>query len=138
MNPHGQPQRCRFALLGTGPTQKEVAKALGSRDDCYVPGGVYGKNLLKAYASADVLFTPTITGTLDQVALEAQYAGLACVLPNAVAFPLALDEGKTGHLYKPLDTKDAVCALNKTLNNLDELKGNAREHMLKILPGRGW
>ena len=73
-----------------------------------MPGVVRGEDLAKCFASADLFFTPTVTGTLDLVFLEAMASGLPVVGPRAVAIPHVLTNGVNGQLYDVCDAADAA------------------------------
>ena len=87
VNPPGQKPICRFALIGGGPSADFIRAATAGRDDVVMPGIVRGEDLAKCFASADLFFTPTVTGTMDLVFLESMASGLPVVGPRAVAVP---------------------------------------------------
>ena len=76
VNPPGQKPVCRFALIGGGPSAEFIRGATAGRDDVVMPGVVRGEDLAKCFASADLFFTPTVTGTMDLVFLESMASGL--------------------------------------------------------------
>ena len=83
VNLPGQPPICRFALIGGGPSADFIRAATAGRDDVVMPGIVRGEDLAKCFASADLFFTPTVTGTLDLVFLEA----MASASPSSARAP---------------------------------------------------
>eukprot|EP00931_Biecheleriopsis_adriatica_P036639 TRINITY_DN21091_c0_g1_i1.p1 TRINITY_DN21091_c0_g1~~TRINITY_DN21091_c0_g1_i1.p1 ORF type:complete len:612 (+),score=100.90 TRINITY_DN21091_c0_g1_i1:72-1838(+) len=126
VNPPGQPEICRFCLIGPGEAWQDIYNEIGDREDVVMPGTVKGEDLSKAYASADIFFSPTVTGTLDLVFIEAQASGCTVVGPRAVAVPYVVTDGENGKLYKPLDMKDAARCLREAIRDLKKLKAAAR------------
>ena len=128
-NPVGEPELCRFAIIGHGDSWQSIHEEIGSRPDVYMPGAVTGEQLASSVASADIFFSPTVTGTLDLVFIESQAAGVAVVGPRAVAVPLVVQEGVNGHLYEPLDMLDAKQAIEGiTKGPLEKMKLEARKN----------
>ena len=93
-----------------------------------MPGVVTGEKLAALVASADIFWSPTVTGTLDLVFIESQAAGIAVVGPRAVAVPLVVTDGVNGMLYTPLDMKDAKRAIQEVIPQLDKMKVEARKN----------
>lgn len=127
-NPPGETEFCRFAIIGHGDSWESIYQEIGHRPDVNMPGVVTGEALASLVASADVFFSPTVTGTLDLVFIESQAAGLAVVGPRAVAVPLVVTEGQNGCLYTPLDMKDAKRAIKDVIPQLDRMKVEARKN----------
>ena len=125
----GQPELCRFAIIGHGDSWESIHKEIGDRPDVYMPGAVTGEQLASTVASADIFFSPTVTGTLDLVFIESQAAGIAVVGPRAVAVPLVVTDGVNGRLYDPLDMQDAKRAIQDiAAGQLDKMKAEARKN----------
>mmetsp|Transcript_42517 Transcript_42517/g.92398 ORF Transcript_42517/g.92398 Transcript_42517/m.92398 type:complete len:587 (-) Transcript_42517:184-1944(-) len=127
-NPPGEPELCRFAIIGHGDSWKSIHEEIGHRPDVNMPGVVTGEKLAALVASSDIFFSPTVTGTLDLVFIESQAAGIAVVGPRAVAVPLVVEEGVNGCLYTPLDMKDAKRAIKDVIPQLDKMKVEARKN----------
>eukprot|EP00930_Biecheleria_cincta_P095065 TRINITY_DN8705_c0_g1_i2.p1 TRINITY_DN8705_c0_g1~~TRINITY_DN8705_c0_g1_i2.p1 ORF type:complete len:546 (+),score=61.96 TRINITY_DN8705_c0_g1_i2:56-1693(+) len=127
-NPPDQPEVCRFAIVGDGESFARIKAAVGHRPDVNMPGVVRGVDLAALFASADVFFSPTVTGTLDLVFIESQAAGIAVVGPRCAAVPLVVADGVTGNLYDPLDMVDARRAILETIPQLDRMKIEARRN----------
>lgn len=120
---------CRFAIIGHGDSWESIHQEIGHRPDVYMPGAVTGEKLAAAVASADIFFSPTVTGTLDLVFIESQAAGLAVVGPRAVAVPLVVADGVNGRLYEPLDMEDAKRAIQDIAGGpLEKMKAEARKN----------
>ena len=131
-NPPGEPELCRFAIIGHGDSWESIHQEIGHRPDVYMPGAVTGEKLASTVASADIFFSPTVTGTLDLVFIESQAAGIAVVGPRAVAVPLVVTDGVNGRLYDPLDMQDAKRAIQEVIsgqgNSLEKMKVEARKN----------
>ena len=95
-----------------------------------MPGVVKGEQLAALVASADLFFSPTVTGTLDLVFIEAQAAGIPVIGPRAVAVPSVVKEGVTGKLYTPLDMHDARRAILEAIPHVEKMKVEARKNAL--------
>ena len=127
VNPPGQKPVCRFALIGGGPSADFIRAATAGRDDVVMPGVVRGEDLAKCFASADLFFTPTVTGTMDLVFLESMASGLPVVGPRAVAIPHVLTNGVNGQLYDVCDAADAARAIRAALPLAGKMKKRCRE-----------
>ena len=128
-NPVGEPELCRFAIIGHGDSWQSIHDEIGHRPDVYMPGAVTGEQLASTVASSDIFFSPTVTGTLDLVWIESQAAGIAVVGPRAVAVPLVVTDGVNGRLYEPLDMLDAKKAIQEiTKGPLEKMKAEARKN----------
>ena len=83
----GKADIARFVIVGSGPALEPLSAELEGRSDTLVAGRQMGEDLSRAYASSNIFFTPTTTGTADLVFFEAQGAGLCVVGPRCVAIP---------------------------------------------------
>eukprot|EP00438_Fugacium_kawagutii_P005319 Skav210293 [mRNA] locus=scaffold475:90202:93130:- [translate_table: standard] len=129
-NPEGRPEVCRFAIVGHGDSWEPIHRELGHRPDVYMPGALTSEKLAAAFASGDIFFSPTVTGTADMVWFESQAAGLAVVGPNATEVPLLVTNGVNGELYEPLNMEDAKRAILQVIgsHNLEKMKVEARKN----------
>ncbi len=85
-------------VVGEGPERARF----GSR----LPGAVFvghrsGEDLGRAYASADILFNPSVTETAGNVTLEGMAAGLPCVAADVAGTRSFVRDGETGLLSPP-------------------------------------
>ena len=48
----GEPEVCRFAIIGHGDSWESIHQEIGHRPDVYMPGAVTGEKLAAAVASA--------------------------------------------------------------------------------------
>jgi glycosyltransferase involved in cell wall biosynthesis len=103
--------RLRLVLAGGGPEQEHVNQLIG--EEAEFLGWLEGRELARAYASADVLLFPSSTDTFGQVILEAQASGLP-VVAVAAGGPLSLIQNGVSGLLCPPDAEalaDAVLQL---------------------------
>lgn len=95
-------------VIGDGPARDWFEKAL--------PGGIFagfqtGADLGRALASGDVFLNPSITETFGNVTLEAMACGLPVVAAGATGASSLVDDGNTGRLVPPGDTRAFAKAL---------------------------
>jgi glycosyltransferase involved in cell wall biosynthesis len=76
-------------------------------------GPLYGEDLARAYAAADIFVLPSPTETLGLVVLEAMASGLPVVAMRAGGVPDLVDDGVTGLLGPPEDVGALTAALDK-------------------------
>jgi glycosyltransferase involved in cell wall biosynthesis/predicted metal-dependent phosphoesterase TrpH len=81
--------RLHLVLAGGGPEEGRVRELLG--ENASFLGWLEGKDLARAYASADMFLFPSATDTFGQVILEAQASGLP-VIALAQGGPVSLIE----------------------------------------------
>ncbi len=92
-------RRLHLVLAGGGPEEGWVRERLGEQASFL--GWLEGRELARAYASADVMVFPSATDTFGQVILEAQASGLP-VVAVARGGPLSLIEDRvSGLLCEP-------------------------------------
>jgi len=120
VNPPGQPEVCRFLVIGDGPSAPAMRETVEGRADVVMPGIVKGQPVAECFATADFFFSPTVTGTLDMVWLESMASGLPCVAPRAVAVPQVITDGVNGTLYEPCDPEAAARAIKKLIPMINE------------------
>ena len=90
--------RIRALVVGDGPERAHFEARL--------PDGVFvghqsGESLARAYASADLLFNPSITETAGNVTLEGMASGLPCVAADVAGTRSFVRDGETGLLSPP-------------------------------------
>ena len=106
----------RVLIVGDGPARGAIEARL--------PGAVYtghlgGADLARAFASADMLFNPSITETFGNVTLEAMASGLAVVGARATGTTSLVEDGINGLLVTPGDIDGYAAALTHYLNDRD-------------------
>lgn len=92
----------KVLVIGDGPARKWFQQNL--------PGGIFagfqtGPDLGRALASGDIFLNPSITETFGNVTLEAMASGLPTVAAGATGASSLVNEGETGRLVPPGDTR---------------------------------
>ena len=120
------PPGTRLAMVGSGPYRAELEQVFAGTPTVFT-GYMSGHDLATAYASADVFVFPSTTETLGLVALESLASGVPVVGARAGGIPYAVDDGQTGLLFSPGDTKDLGVKVNRLLcdESLRKAMGNA-------------
>ncbi len=90
--------RLHLVLAGGGPEEERVRERVG--EHATFLGWLGGKELAKAYASADIFLFASATDTFGQVILEAQASGVP-VVAVAAGGPLSLVEDRVSGLLAP-------------------------------------
>ena len=109
---------CHLAIVGRGPAEDDVHAAFAGLPVTFL-GPLYGEDLSRAYASADIFALPSPTETLGLVALEAMASGLPVVAARAGGVPDLVADGQTGLLCVPEDAASLTGALRTLLENRD-------------------
>ena len=100
--------RHRVLIVGEGPARSAIAARL---PDAVYTGHLGGTDLARAFASADMLFNPSITETFGNVTLEAMASGLPVVGARATGTASLVDDGITGTLVTPGSVEGFASAL---------------------------
>jgi glycosyltransferase involved in cell wall biosynthesis len=95
--------RLHLVLAGGGPELPHLHERLGEHLTCL--GWLAGRELAKAYASADIFLFPSATDTFGQVVLEAQASGLP-VVAVAAGGPLSLIRNRVNGLLSAADAQE--------------------------------
>lgn len=122
-----------LAFVGSGPARDDLERLFaGTRT--YFAGYRSGEELSAAFASADLFVFPSTTETLGFVALESMASGVPVVGANAGGIPFAVEDGVTGLLFPPRDSRALTDCVRELLENrpLRETMGRtAREEAQK-------
>ncbi|MGE0435006.1 MAG: glycosyltransferase [Planctomycetota bacterium] len=119
----------RFAVVGDGPWLDEMRKQHGSR--MIFTGYLEGDQLATAYASADVFLFPSETETFGNVILEAQAAGLPCLVAGKGASRENLLPDVTGWVIEENDASEYTARIASLLRDeprLTQMSLAARAH----------
>lgn len=108
------PLGVRMAFVGSGPGREELERMFAGTPTVFT-GYMGGDELAAAYASADVFAFPSTTETLGLVALESMASGVPVVGADAGGIPFVIDEGRTGFLVTPGDTRALTDRLRSVL-----------------------
>jgi glycosyltransferase involved in cell wall biosynthesis len=119
----------RLAIVGDGPLRHSLERHFKGTATFFT-GYLQGEALASAYASADLFVLPSETETLGLVLLEAMASGCPVVACRAGGVPDAVQDGLTGFLFEPADTKGLVDTVERALSghcDLDAIRDRARQ-----------
>jgi glycosyltransferase involved in cell wall biosynthesis len=100
--------KVRAAIVGDGVYLKTLRKLLP--DACFT-GYLSGKELARAYASADLFVFPSISDTFGNVVIEAQASGLPVIVSDQKGPQELVENGLTGLVTRGLDAADVTQAI---------------------------
>jgi glycosyltransferase involved in cell wall biosynthesis len=104
----------KVLIVGDGPARAEFE---ADAPDAIFTGFLTGKDLSTAYASADILFYPSITEAFPNVVLEAMASGLPAVCADTIGANTFVKPGGTGFLVDPSSDEGYAKALAELLDN---------------------
>ncbi len=104
----------RTMVVGDGPARKSLSKVL---PETVFTGYLTGRDLARAYASADIFFFPSDTESFGNVTLEAMSSGLPAVVAKAVGSISLVDDGRTGYLVGATDEQRFTQYLQQIIDN---------------------
>jgi glycosyltransferase involved in cell wall biosynthesis len=96
-----------------------------------------GKELGAAYASSDVFIFPSTTDTFGNVVLEAQAAGLPCVVSDLGGPAELITDGVEGFVTRSLDVDDFAEAIRRLATD-SELRRQMGDHARQRVKDRTW
>jgi glycosyltransferase involved in cell wall biosynthesis/predicted metal-dependent phosphoesterase TrpH len=131
---HARDPRLHLVLAGDGPERVALEERLG--DTATFLGFVYGDDLARVYASADVFLFASETDTFGQVLLEAQASGLAVVAVNAGGPMSLIESGETGLLVDA--DADALADAVLSITGSDLIAAPLRRAALAAVRTRTW
>ncbi|KAL7556366.1 hypothetical protein ACA910_006292 [Epithemia clementina (nom. ined.)] len=105
----------RLCIVGKGPQADELREFFKGTRTVFT-GQLSGDELSQAFASADAFVMPSDSETLGFVVLESMASGVPCVGAAAGGIPDLIEDGKTGFLVPPGDTKAFVARLEQLRN----------------------
>jgi glycosyltransferase involved in cell wall biosynthesis len=100
----------RGLVIGHGPYSAEFEKSF---PEAIFTGYLSGEDLARAYASADVFVFPSTTDTFGNVILEAQAAGLPCVVSDQGGPRELVTDGEDGFVTRGGDLAELCEAVRK-------------------------
>jgi glycosyltransferase involved in cell wall biosynthesis len=124
----------RLLIVGDGPYLKELRHI--APEACYT-GYLKGKELGAAYASSDVFVFPSTTDTFGNVILEAQAAGLPCVVSDQGGPAELITDGVEGFITRSLDVDDFAEAIRRLATD-SELRRQMGDHARQRVQDRNW
>lgn len=108
----------RLAIVGDGPLRPTLEAHFAGTPTVFT-GYLWGHDLARAYAAADIFLFPSANETLGNVVLEAMASGLPVVAPNSGGLTDHVREGQTGLLIPTDDREAFVGAARRMVENLD-------------------
>ncbi|PWU11127.1 MAG: histidinol-phosphatase [Verrucomicrobia bacterium] len=126
--------KIRPLIVGNGPYLPELKTAL---PQAIFTGYLEGKELAKAYASADVFVFPSITDTFGNVILEAHASGLPCIVTDQGGPRDLVDSGKDGFVIRSLDPNFLAERILWFFQHPEERKAMGRAGRAKV-ESRSW
>jgi glycosyltransferase involved in cell wall biosynthesis len=124
----------RLLIVGDGPDLRELRRLVPNA--CYT-GYLRGLELAMAYASSDIFAFPSTTDTFGNVVLEAQAAGLPCVVSNRGGPCELVENGSNGFVTRALDIGDFARAL-RILAKDAEIRKRMGQEARKRVQDRNW
>lgn len=107
----------KFVIIGEGPEETTIRhqiKAMGLTKEVLMLG--YRKDLLSALRSLDVFVMPSIEGdTIPQALIEAMAVGLPVIATTTGSIPDVIQEGVTGLLVPPRDSRSISLGIKRLL-----------------------
>jgi glycosyltransferase involved in cell wall biosynthesis len=106
----------RLLVVGDGPYLKELMEI--APEACYT-GYLKGRELATAYASSDIFVFPSTTDTFGNVVIEAQAAGLPCVVSDQGGPHELVEDGVDGLVTRSHDVEDFARAVRRLVLDRD-------------------
>jgi glycosyltransferase involved in cell wall biosynthesis len=128
----------RFVLVGDGP-MRAALEAEAPADRCIFTGTVYGEELARMFASADVFVFASETETFGNVVVEAQAAGTPVVVTDRGAARELVIDGVTGFVAdarQPVRFGDRMSRLLRDPELRARMGRAAAEHAHRFELGR--
>jgi glycosyltransferase involved in cell wall biosynthesis len=126
----------RAALVGDGPARPELERRLERRRTVFT-GFLRGRELARAFASADVFLMPSRTETLGFVVLEAMSSGCPVVAARAGGIPDLVSHGENGFLFDPDRPEQAIDSIRALLESRAARRFYGQQAR-KAAEGCGW
>ncbi|MGI9049238.1 MAG: glycosyltransferase family 4 protein [Rubrobacteraceae bacterium] len=114
----GRVSGARLVIVGDGPARRELERKFAGTPTVFA-GLLHGKQLARAYASADVFVFPSTTETLGMAMIEALSSGLPVIAARSGATHEVVEDGRTGILYDPGSEDSLVSAVRKLTSDFE-------------------
>lgn len=108
----------KLIMVGEGPMEEKLRLQVAGyrlQDAVEFTGPLFGKEKLRKYHESDLFLFPSEKEGFVLVVLEAMAAGLPLLVPDALGFPEAVENGKNGYLANPDNIGDWVKKAEKIL-----------------------
>jgi glycosyltransferase involved in cell wall biosynthesis len=124
----------RLLIVGDGPYLRELMEI--APEACYT-GYLKGRELATAYASSDIFVFPSTTDTFGNVVIEAQAAGLPCVVSDQGGPRELVEDGLDGLVTRSLDAEDFARAVRRLVVD-DDLRRKMGQRARERVQDRNW
>jgi glycosyltransferase involved in cell wall biosynthesis len=117
--------RVVLKVIGTGPRLNQYQKLagdLGVAEQVQFLGFVEHKDMPRHYQQADLFVLPSRRESFGLVLAEAMACGLPVVATTAGAIPEVVEDGATGLLVQPGDTRRLADAVNSLLEDPERMR----------------
>jgi len=125
-----------LVLVGDGPYLEEIRKSQLGKNIFYT-GFLKGRELAKAYASADIFAFPSTTDTFGNAVLEAQASGLPAIVSGKGGPKEIIIPNKTGLVVSTSDAAGFEEALRKLIKGSD-LRKSMAYHARELAKTKSW
>ncbi|GEM_PF-6092552 len=115
---HAKHPDTKLIMVGEGPMEERLRLQVAGyrlQNTVEFTGPLFGEEKLKRYHQADLFLFPSEKEGFVLVVLEAMAAGLPLLVPDALGFPEAVENGKNGYLADPDNIGDWVKKSEKIL-----------------------
>jgi len=131
----GRRRELRLQIIGDGPLRGELEEMARQQGlDCAFVGVVPHSRLPHYMNRADLFVLPSLMEGHPKVLIEAMSCGLPCVVSACEGNREVVEDGHTGLLFDPADTRQMVSQLERVIENEAlgrELGRAARQEVLR-------
>ena len=114
--------KAELFLAGDGPYMRDLGSDLLGNGGFFC-GNLSGEDFCRTVASCDIFFFPSTTDTYGNSVLEAQAAGLPCIVTDSGGPQEIIVPGRSGLVVKGRDSQELAEAMLTLLQN-DELRAS--------------
>ena len=128
-------------ILGAGSRADEyaeLARALGIEEEVHFVGHVDHGMLPKYYAAADLFVLPSRMDNFPLVLVEAMACGLPVVATRVGGIPEVVEDGVTGLLVPPNDSRALAEAINSLLDDPQRMRSMGVEGRQRVMEHFTW
>jgi glycosyltransferase involved in cell wall biosynthesis len=111
----------RLAIVGDGPDRNRLEQLFEGTPTVFT-GYKFGADLAAAYASGDVFAYTGADETYGNVVAEAMASGLPVVAPKSGGVVDLVEQGITGYLYPPEDSRALLKYVKQLTGDLDKCR----------------
>lgn len=107
----------QLVIVGDGPYRARMEQELAGADAVFA-GFRHGRELAAIYGSSDLFLFPSMTDTLGQVVMEAQWSGLPVIVTDQGGPKEVVDDGRTGRVIAMTRCGDPARAWTRAIVDL--------------------